>query len=81
MTRPIRHGMIVVKKSGRTEFIGRVVIAYETEPGEERIHVMSIAPGSRRHIHIYMPDQLRPATPLEIDRIERMTAIWEGRDD
>lgn len=81
----IQVGMVVVKKSGPTEFYGRVVAAYDIEPGERRIDVVSIAPGSRRLVHLYLPSQFRPATRYEIEMIEHLTQQWDailgGRDE
>ena len=71
--------MLVVKKPGGTEFIGRIVNVYRLSNGEERMDVECIAPGARQLLHIYRPDQFRPAAGFEEARIEAMTAIWEGR--
>lgn len=76
----LRPGMIVIKKPGGTEFIGKIVNVYTLpDSDEERMDVVSIAPGSRGLIHIYRPDQFRPATAFEEHRVSSMTEIWEGR--
>jgi hypothetical protein len=71
-----KPGDYVVKRPGGTEFIGEVVSAYTLPDGGQRLDIRCIAPGARNLIHIYRPDQLRPATGFELDRIERMLAIW-----
>lgn len=73
----LRPGMKVVKKEG-TEFIGEVVVVYRLPNGAERMDVRCIVPGARDLIHIYRPDQFRPAAAFEINRIERMISVWEG---
>jgi hypothetical protein len=72
----LKAGMIVVKKPGGTEFIGEVVNIYALPNGTERMDVRCIAPGARDMIHIYRPDQFRPATGFEMHRIELMAEIW-----
>ncbi|WP_127519515.1 hypothetical protein [Mesorhizobium sp. Z1-4] len=76
MATALKPGMVVVKKDG-TEFVGRVAVVYAREDGSERMDVECIVPGARGLLHIYRPDQFRPATGYEIGRIERMTAIWQ----
>lgn len=73
-------GDVVVKAGGDTEFIGYVKSVYDLEPGRGlwRMDVMSIAPGSRRLIHLYPPRMFRHATAAEIGAIDAMTAIWEA---